>query len=260
MKKTYGNTAGLKANQIKRLENFCRRRIPPEFLLTLELAREICRLSREIRRQIGILVNRRGKVCFVIVGDNKKIVIPHTGEYRAAPGRLKGLRCIHTHLTPETLSEDDLTDLALLRLDMMAVISSNPEGLPQKIHVAHIMPKKFRKNPYELLPPLNPGNLDIDCLALIQALEDELARVSSGHEAGSNTERVLLVSASSETKRQAEESLAELRDLARSSGLEVVASVTQQRKKSDSRLLIGPGKLQDLAILALQEAATCNHF
>ena len=260
MKKTYGNTAGLKANQIKRLENFCRRRIPPEFLLTLELAREICQLSREVRRQIGILVNRRGKVCFVIVGDNKKIVIPHTGEYRAAPGRLKGLRCIHTHLTSETLSEDDLTDLALLRLDMMAVISSNPEGLPQKIHVAHIMPKKFRKNPYELLPPLNPGNLDIDCLALIQALEDELARVNSGYEAGSSTERALLVSASSETKRQAEESLAELRDLARSSDLEVIASITQQRKKSDSRLLIGPGKLQDLAILALQEAATVIIF
>ena len=71
-------------------------------------------LRGEIRRQVGILVNRRGKICFVIVGDNKKIVIPHTGEYRAAPGRLKGLRCIHTHLTPESLSEDDLTDLALL--------------------------------------------------------------------------------------------------------------------------------------------------
>jgi len=260
LKKTYGNTAGLKANQIRRLGNFYRRRIPPEFLLTLELAREICQLSREIRRQIGILINRHGKVCFVIVGDNKKIVIPHTGEYRAAPGRLKGLRCIHTHLTPETLSKDDLTDLALLRLDMMAVISSNSEGLPQKIHVAHIMPKKFRKSPYQLLPPLNPGNLDIDCLALIQALEDELARVISGHEAGSNTEKVLLVSASAETRRQAKESLAELRDLAQSSGLEVAGSVTQQRRKSDSRLLIGPGKLQDLAILALQEAATVIIF
>ncbi len=260
MKKTYGNSAGLKANQIKRLEKFYRRRIPPEYLLSLELAREICRLSREIRRQIGILINRRGKVCFVIVGDNKKIVIPHTGEYRAAPGRLKGLRCIHTHLTPETLSEDDLTDLALLRLDMMAVISSDSEGLPQKIHVAHIMPKKFRESPYQLLPPLDPGNLDIDCLALIQALEDELARVSSGHEAASNIERVLLVSVSSGTKRQAKESLAELRDLAGSSGLAVVGSVTQQRKKSDPRLLIGPGKLQDLAILALQEAASAIIF
>ena len=34
----------------------------------------------------------------------------------------------------------------------------------------------------------------------------------------------------------------------------------QQRKKTDSRLLIGPGKLQDLAILALQEAATVIVF
>ena len=260
MRKTYGNTAGLKANQIKRLGIFYRRRIPPEFLLTLELTREICRLSREIRRQIGILVNRRGKICSVIVGDSKKIVIPHMGEYRAAPGRLKGLRCIHTHLTPETLSKDDLTDLALLRLDMMAVISSNPDGLPQKIHVAHIMPGEFRKKPYQFLPPLNPGNLDIDCLTRIQALEDELARVNSGYEAASNTERVLLVSASSATKRQANESLAELRDLARSSGLEIAGTVTQQRKKSDSRLLIGPGKLQDLAISALQEAATVIIF
>ena len=260
MKKTYGNTAGLKANQIKRLGIFYRRRIPPEFLLTLELTREICRLSREIRRQIGILVNRRGKVCSVIVGDSKKIVIPHMGEYRAAPGRLKGLRCIHTHLTPETLSKDDLTDLAMLRLDMMAVISSNPEGLPQKIHVAHIMPREFRKKPYQFLPPLNPGNLDIDCLTRIQALEDELARVNSGYEAASNTERVLLVSASSATKRQANESLAELRDLARSSGLEIAGTITQQRKKSDSRLFIGPGKLQDLAISALQEAATVIIF
>ena len=260
MKKIYGNTTGLKANQIKRLYNFYRRRIPPEFLLTLELARDLGRLSREIRRQIGILVNRRGKVCFVIVGDSKKIVIPDTSEYRAAPGRLKGLRCIHTHLTPEPLSEDDLTDLALLRLDMMAVISSNHEGLPQKIHLAHIMPKESGTSPYQLLPPLNPGRLDIDCLSLIQALEDELARVSSGHEAGSNSERVLLVSVSSETKRHAKESLAELQDLARSSGLDVVGSVTQQRKKSDSRLLIGPGKLQDLAILALQEAATVIIF
>jgi GTPase len=260
LKKAYGNIAGLKANQLKRLEKFYRRRIPPEYLLTLELAREICLLSREIRRQIGILVNRRGKVCFVIVGDNKKILIPDTGDYRAAPGRLKGLRCIHTHLTPEPLSQDDLTDLALLRLDLMAVISSNHEGLPQKIHTAHILPKKSDKTPYQFLPPLNPANPDIDCLALIQALEDELARISSGHQADSNLERVLLVSASSETKHHAKESLDELRDLAHSSGLEVVGSVTQQRKKSDSRLLIGPGKLQDLAILALQEAATVIIF
>ena len=260
MKKLYGNTSGLKANQIKRLENFYRRRIPPEFLLTYELARDLCRMSREIRRQIGILVNRRSKVVFVIVGDHKKIVIPNTDEYRAAPGRLKGLRCIHTHLDHAALTADDLTDLALLRLDLMAVLLSSPDGLPQKVHLAHIMPKNSNQTPYQILPPLNPANLDIDCLALIQALEDELARVGSTYQTNSDNERALLVSVSSETKRQSEESMAELRELALSGGIDVIGSVIQQKSKADSRLLIGPGKLQDLAIFALQDAATMIIF
>ena len=76
MKKIFGNTAGLKANQIRRLENFYRRRIQPQFLIGPELARDLSLLSHEIRRQIGLLINRRGKVAYVIVGDHKKITIP----------------------------------------------------------------------------------------------------------------------------------------------------------------------------------------
>ena len=207
-----------------------------------------------------MMINRRSKVAFVIVGDNKKIIIPDSNTYRAAPGRLKGLRCIHTHLNHEALTADDLTDLALLRLDMMAVITSNDEGIPLKIHAAHIMPRQPHQKPYQILPPLNPANLDIDCQALIQALEDELSRVSTGQQADSSTERALLLSVSSTTKSKSKESMAELQELALSGGIEVVDTIVQQRSKSDSRLLIGRGKLQDLAIYALQEAATLIIF
>ncbi len=260
MKKLYGNTTGLKANQIKRLGNLYRRRIPPDFLVSQEVARDICRISREIRRQIGIMINRRSKVVFVIVGDSKKIIIPNSSAYRAAPGRLRGLRCIHTHLNHEALTDDDLTDLALLRLDMMAVITSNGEGIPQKIHAAHIMPGPSDQKPYQILPPLNPGNLDIGCEALIVALEDELSRASMGHQAVSGSERALLVSVTSSSGSESKESMAELRELALSGGIEVVDAVVQHRPKADSRLLIGRGKLQDLAILALQKAATLIIF
>ena len=260
MKKLYGNTTGLKANQIKRLGNLYRRRIPPDFLVSQELARDICRISREIRRQIGIMINRRSKVAFVIVGDSKKIVIPNSSAYRAAPGRLRGLRCIHTHLNHEALTDDDLTDLALLRLDMMAVITSNGEGIPQKIHAAHIMPGQSDQKPYQILPPLNPGNLDIGCEALIVALEDELSRASMGHQAVSGSERALLISVTRSSGSESTESMAELRELAISGGIEVVDSVVQHRPKADSRLLIGRGKLQDLAILALQKAVTLIIF
>ena len=260
MKKPFGNTAGLKASQIRRLENFYRRRIQPRFLVSPELTRDLSMLSHEIRRQVALLVNRQGKVVYVIVGDHKKIVIPSINEYRAAPGRLNGLRCIHTHLTGEPLTDDDLTDLSLLRLDMMAAIADGDAGVGHRIHAAHILPKNPGGDPYRIMPPLPPSQLDIDCLAIIQALEDELSRASKGYSADSGRERALLVSVSSTSKEHAAESLVELSALAKSSQIAIVGTVIQQRKQKNASFLIGPGKLQELAILALQEAATVIIF
>jgi GTP-binding protein HflX len=199
-------------------------------------------------------------VAFVIVGDNRKIIIPPIREYRAAPGRLAGLRCIHTHLANEPLTTDDFTDLALLRLDMMAAVVNGEEGLPEKVYVGHILPKTSDGDPYQILPALLPSQLDIDCLAVIQALEAELSRATKGYTADSGKERALLVAVSSNSKQSAIESVSELNSLAKSSGIDVVGTVLQQRNRNKVRFLIGPGKLQELAILALQEAATVIIF
>ena len=104
MKKLYGNIKGLKANYIHSLEKYLRLNVPPEFLVTPEIAKNISRLSSELRRQIGLLIDRRGNIVCVIIGDYKGIVIPDTGEFRSASGRLMGLRCIHTHLQKFTNS------------------------------------------------------------------------------------------------------------------------------------------------------------
>src|SRR5512137_1334171 len=237
MKRIFGNTAGLKSNQIRRLENLYRRRTPPECLVTPELARDVSQLSHEIRRQIGLLVDRQGRVAYVVVGDNRRIVIPSTDEYRAAPGRLNGLRCVHTHLNNEPLSRDDLTDLALLRLDLMAAIGQSADGYPHTVHVAHLLPGTSERLPHRQLPPLAPGALDIDCAAMIHALENELERVVSGRAAGAAPDRALLVSVSAVSHRRTEESMAELKELARSGGIEVIGSLIQYRDAVDRRFL-----------------------
>jgi len=260
MKRLFGNTAGLKSNQIRRLENLYRRRTPPEYLVTPELARDVSQLSHEIRRQIGLLVDRQGRVAHVVVGDNRRIVIPSTDDYRAAPGRLNGLRCVHTHLNNEPLSRDDLTDLALLRLDLMVAIGQSADGYPLAVHVAHLLPGISERLPHRLLPPLAPGALDIDCTAMIHALENELERVVSGRAAGAAPDRALLISVSTVSRRRTEESMAELKELARSGGIDVIGSVIQYRDTVDHRFLVGSGKLQDLAIHALQGGATILVF
>jgi GTP-binding protein HflX len=163
-------------------------------------------------------------------------------------------------LTDEPLSDDDLADLALLRLDMMAAVTGAETDSRPHIHIAHILPKNTHNRPYRILDPLTPSQLDIDCLAMILALEAELARMSKGYRADSGKERALLASVSSASKRKALESLIELKALADSNQIEIVGSLVQQRKSIRSKRLIGPGKLQELAIMALQEAATVIIF
>lgn len=252
MKKPFGNTAGLKANQLRRLENLYRRRVPDEFLVTPDLARDLAHLSFEIHRQVGVLIDRGGKVTHVIVGDHQKIVIPDTEDYRTLPGRLKGLRCIHTHLDDAPLTEDDLTDLAMLRLDLMAAITLTREGGPHLVYVGHILPGETGDASHQLMGPYPPNQLDIDCAGLIRALETELAQIRSLYSGDKSAERAALVSVTTASRRKAMDSLDELKELARSGGIHVVETVLQQRKQADSRFLMGRGKLQDLNLLALQ--------
>lgn len=260
MKRIYGYTGGLKANQLRRLENFYRRRIPPEYVISFELARDLGRLSYEIKRQIGILIDRRGKMIAVIVGDHRKIVIPDLRDYRVAPGRLRGLRCLHTHLQNEPLTKDDLTDLALLRLDLMGAITLSAEGRPAKVYLSHILPQPRNNQPCVSMPPLAPNELNLDCLKLIRALEDELAQETALLESKDGRERALLISVTTASARAARDSLSELKELANSNRIEVVGTVLQQRKKTDAKFLLGRGKLEDLTLMVLVRGVTLIIF
>ena len=260
MKRLFGNTGGLKANQVRRLEKLYQRRIPPEYPITSDLAREISSLSHEIRRQVGLLVNRSGKITRVMVGDNRKIVIPDISEYRVAPGRLRGLRCLHTHVNNEPLSQDDLTDLLLLRLDLMGVITADSDNRPPKVHLAHILPNQTQGSPYRLLPPLDAHALDIGCRDIIRALESELAHVRALNRAGKGNERALLISVTSAPGSIARHAMAELKELAISGGIEVAETVIQHRQRVDSRFLMGRGKLEELALTVLCKGATLVIF
>ena len=260
MKRLYGNLKGLKASYIQSLKRYLRINVPPEFLVTPEIVQDISRLSSELRRQIGLLIDRRGNIVCVIIGDYKGIVIPDTDEFRSAPGRLLGLRCIHTHLNNEALTMDDLNDLVLLKLDMMAAITVSDKGLPLEIHAAYILPENSEKKPCQIMPPLKPGNLDIGCLSIIRSLETEFSRTASLYDADSGKERAILISVTTAPKSSASESLMELEALADSCGINVVGKLFQQQKKINPKFILGAGKLQELTLMALQKGVTLIIF
>ncbi|TMB13851.1 MAG: GTPase HflX [Deltaproteobacteria bacterium] len=249
-----GNTAGLKASQSKRLLATRRRRVHQRDLISPELARHLTELSREIGRQLGVLINRRGEVEHVIVGDARQLVLPDIGRARAGHARLRGLRLVHTHLKDEPLTRDDLTDLVLLRLDAVAAIVAREDGLPGKVYVATLMPWNTSGDLYNLSEAPSLYELEFDAQAQIAALEQEMARVAPVRAVGV-AGRAILVGVHTGDRTAAEASLQELQELARTADVQVLDVVLQGRREIDPRTLIGEGKLEEILVRSMAVGA-----
>lgn len=260
----YGNTLGLKPNQTRRLLKLYDRRVPPNRIVSQEFARSLTEVSQEIRRQVGVLVDRGGYVASVMVGDASSIQIPDIKRSRAGASRFRGVRLLHTHLRDEGLTQDDLTDLALLRLDMVAAVTIDAEGFPALVHAAHLVPVPgvdANRGPasqidtssfWRLLDPQPPSQLDDDFIELIDSLEAEFARSRQMRSGGDQRERALLASVTTDSVAEAEESIEELAELARSCGVVVLDQIIQRRSQLDPRTLVGSGKLKDLLVHSMQ--------
>ena len=139
--------AGLKANELKALQRLANRRYDVHTGYTLEQAKELGALSRLISRQIGLLIDRQGKVELTIVGDAHGILIPTLARERST-GRLRGIRLLHTHLTDSKLSGEDLMDLLFLRLDSIGVLTVDEFGAPVHFQSAHLLPALISDESY----------------------------------------------------------------------------------------------------------------
>jgi len=253
MHEVFGNTLGLKQSQLHALRRTYRRRVDSDQIVSPELARHLAEISRETSRQVGVFLDRKGDVQAVIVGDANRLELPDVGRARAGSHRLRGLRLVHTHLHGEPITRDDHTDLALLRLDLVAAVEVLPTGLPGRLHYAHLLPE----NPSgalwkdETAPAVHEIAYDARAGAL--ALEEEFARAGALRRTGGR-ERAILVGFGHgrRSRAEAESSLQELRELARTAGLEVLDATLQMRREIDPRYLVGKGKLQDLLLRSMQ--------
>jgi GTP-binding protein HflX len=257
--KINGNLTGLAPSQIRGIEQLYRRRVPPDLIITHELARQLTTLSREINRQIGILISRRGEIAFVIVGSHKDILIPNLDHFRSASTRFKGLRLIHTHLDGEPLTTDDLTDLALLRLDLVCAVDTLPDGLPGKAYTAHLIPENPESQYWMQLSPAPPAELTLNFLSFIQALEGEFTKKQKTRKVDA-ADRAILVRVETNPLADVAYALDELKELARSCGVVVFDTVLKHRGQRDPKFLLGKGQLSDLVIRALQMGANLLIF
>ncbi len=274
----YGNTTGLSPSATKTLERIYRRRVALEQIATPELIKSLVEASQESARQVGALVHRSGVIDYVIVGDSTKLMLPDIGRLRAASGRFRGLRLVHTHLYAEPLTRDDIVDLVRLRLDLVAAILMQ-QGEPRSLHYAYNMPVYTRTGsippalstvaepalpasttkpslPYREIGPVPIGRAEVNFGDLIAALEDEFAKASRTRAAFAKDGRAILIHVGDKNKQgallRADESMRELGELARTAGVDVADSVIQLRERIDPKHVMGKGKLDEVVLRAAE--------
>ena len=258
--KAKGNTKGLKPLQKKIIDKLFEKKINPKSAISLEFAKAIASISEDIKRQIGVLVDRRGHVVDVFIGTAKGIVISDFGRYRAGASRLRGLRLIHTRLFENCLNTDDSSDLVLLRLDMILSLEVLQNGFPGQVTIANLLPFNTGDKIYEENVYNSVSDVNFDFLHFIEDLENEIEFSTESQKTDDSSQRAILIHVSTDKDEDSDYAIEELKELAISAGIHIIDSVVQHRKELDPKYVIGKGKIKDILLLSMEKNANLIVF
>lgn len=208
---------------------------------------------------MGVLLDRKGEVDKVVVGDAHRVFLPDLGPRRAGAARFRGVRLVLTSLRPDGITDEDLTDLVLLQLDAVVVLHAQSSGLPGGLHLAHLLPPDSGDEAWRVERVPSVHDWDLDAAAFIRDLEGQFAK-SPQLQSIDDAEGAIVIGITLKQPRRARRSLAELERLATTAGFRVVDRTLQNRNKLDGRTCIGSGKLQELIIRAMHLGADALIF
>lgn len=245
-----GNTQSIKERLLNELEELYDKKFESRELVPVELAETIVRISHEINREISVLINRRGIVVDISIGDSGTVSLPQL-DNRRGKSRLSAIRCIHTHPGGNgMLSQVDISTLQKLRLDAMLAMGIN-EGQPGEIYAGCLSAEQD----VDVYGPFTLGEPRLNYLYKIIEELDASAKDDIYENEGEAEKAILVGLETSQSRlesaslRDAEDSLSELEELAGTAGAIVVDKVLQRKQAQDSAYYVGKGKIEELSLL-----------
>lgn len=255
----HGEYRFLKADEKKKLEGLHGKKIKGDAIASADILKPLAEMSAAHKVKIGLLIDRRGKIEWVAMGDAHKLYLPDIGRARGAQHRLRGLRLVvitpaSAHIIHE-MHQEFIIDLEKLRLDLVLQVEAKPDGTLGRAILAVLDPRnRHRQEKYRDLQEIR-----YPCLELIEDTEQELAVAQKDlwnkRTIKNATNVAVFVGAYTTPRKIWQSSIDELQELASSAGVQVVDVMTQQRKKLDPRTVVGGGKLEDICLQALHEGA-----
>ncbi|MBL7662557.1 GTPase HflX [bacterium] len=290
-----GQIKSLRPSEYKLLEKLASRRCEPQDIIDANLAERAAELAQLLGVQVGLLIEREGKVTHVAVGSRDRLYLPDLGRFRLSRARLRRLRLVvfmpHAQDRIEKLPReqqlilrlsaagareevrtsqgkstfgleiprDFITDLEKLRLDLVAVVPLGDRGDIGPISVAHLTaPQNESVQSNDRVITIHYGKvigqIGIDFQYLMSELEESFSSAAETTVA-TKPNGAILVGVYTCPIREAQYSMDELEELARTAGVTVLDKVMQRRKAIDPKTVIGQGKLEELVLHSLDLGA-----
>jgi GTP-binding protein HflX len=254
--KLHGDIKKLSASQTKSLLKLYNRKLDSEQLVSIELSRELFDIAKNINRRLALLVDREGNIESVIIGTREIIYLPDLGRYRVGAGRLRKLRLIFTDLGTRSdmahIPQDIYTDLEKLRLDTVCAVKVIDKNVT--ISYAYNLPyQSLNEDTVKTEEVKSLNNFKLNFSEFIENLESEL-QAKTPEVVATQKNGAMLVGVYDIGESQAEASIYELKELARTAGVNVLGQIIQ-RKAPDPKTLVGKGKLEQLVLESLRIGA-----
>ena len=227
-----GNIDGVRKRILEELDEIFEIKTAKYSFLDQGIIDIMLKATKELNREISVLVDRKGKVVEVTIGDSSTVSMPLVD---LRDNKLSRVRVVHTHPNGNpNLSALDVSALVKMKLDSIIAIgvSENPEVVMgfltvenQKVHVEATKPMFIE---------------DAQRFNILDRIVFNEGLLLDAEDLEEDEERAVLIGLDSE------ESLVELAELANAADVSVGETVFQNRAAQDNATYVGKGKVSEV--------------
>lgn len=258
MNEVLGQIEGIKRHLLVQLRDLYAFEPEVDEFLPLPIATVMAKITAACKREIVVLVNRRGRVMQVAVGEATTTSVQSMPD-RRSNSRLSGLRCLHTHPQGDsTLSEADYSALGRNRYDAVIAIGVEEDGTIREWSATWIggRDETGSFSYHELSRQSLAETTQPSWRQWISETEAFLQMERGPRDIDEQEKAVLIaVDTGAVGAWAVEDSLKELELLTETAGAIVKGMLWQKREKPDLGTYLGSGKLEELRLLLQAEAA-----
>jgi GTP-binding protein HflX len=249
-----GDFEKVRPSQMGHLQRLERNVTEPDRFVSPSLCRKLAQSATELGRIIGVLIDRRGHVKHILLGEPRRVWMPDLGRLGGGRGRTRGLRLVVVvppSPAPPVLPADLRTDLTRLRLDGLAYLEARRDSSVGSVILA--LPTFEVDGAVRSIERTDNGSkhlFEFDFAKELERIDHEVARQTK--EQAITGPRWALVGVHTGRKEEDKRRMEELTELAKTAGVEVVFEAIQRRRRIDPKTILGKGRLEDLILECLE--------